>query len=233
MKKFELPFVYRKSMKTGLPPGTLVYTGDQPQKPVHVTVIEYDEQHLREWNPVLTEEECLALKNNPCKKWINIDGVNDLSLIERVGRTFNLHPLVLEDIAHLEQRPKMEEYDDYMYIVLKMSQLAPGGHSFNVEQVSMILGPNYLLTFQENEGDVFEPVRLRLRAGKGRARKMGCGYLAYTLIDAIVDYYFTIFESMGEAIESLEENILHKTDRKTLPKLHRMRYQLKIGRAHV
>lgn len=226
MVNLDFSLFYRKFQKTGLPPGTIVYTGDQPHKPVHVLVMEYDEQNLREWSPSLTDEECASLKNNKKRKWINIDGVNDPALIERVGRHFDLHPLVLEDIAHLGQRPKVEEYDQYMYIVVKMIQLASDNQTITVEQVSIILGPDYLITFQENEGDVFEAVRSRLRLGKGRARKMGCGYLAYALIDAIVDYYFTIFESMGEVIEGLEENILNDTDKKTLPQLHRLRHQL-------
>lgn len=226
MKNFDLSLLYHKPQKTGLPPGTLIYTGDQPQKPVHVSVIEYDQQHLQESSPPLTLDECLTLKNNPYRKWINVDGVNDIALIERIGQCFNLHPLVLEDIAHLGQRPKVEVYDDYMYIVLKMFQLSEDARTFTVEQVSMVLGPGCLLTFQENEGDVFEHVRNRLRSGKGSLRKTSTDYLAYALIDAIVDYYFVIFEKMSESIEALEERILKGADRNTLPELHRLRHQL-------
>lgn len=226
MKNFDLSQFYRKPHKTGLPPGTVVYTGDQPQKPVHVSVFEYDRQNIREWSPLLSEEECLSVKNAPGVKWINIDGVNDLDLLERTGRCFNLHPLVLEDIAHLGQRSKIEEYEDYLFIVVRMLQLAPDGRSIDAEQVSMILGKDCLITFQENEGDVFDLVRQRLRAGKGRLRQLSADYLAYALIDAIVDYYFTIFETLSETIEGLEEKILKGGDRNTLPELHRLRHQL-------
>lgn len=233
MKSFDLSLIYRKTQKTGLPPGTLVYTGDQPQKPVHVSVMEYNEEHLHEWNPALNAEECQLIKGLPFNKWINIDGVNDLGLIERIGSCFNLHSLVLEDIAHLGQRAKMEEYDGYMYMVLKMFQLNEDKQTVAVEQVSLVLGKDFLLTFQENPGDVFEPIRQRLRSGKGRVRKMSVSFLAYLLIDAIVDYYFTIFESMGEMIEDLEEKILRQADHGTLSQIHRLKHQLMLLRKSV
>jgi magnesium transporter len=233
MKNFDLSLLYRKTQKTGLPPGTLVYTGDQPQKPVHVSVMEYDEANFREWTPSLTAEECLSIKGQPFNKWINIDGVNDLGLIERLGGCFDLHPLVLEDIAHLEQRPKMEEYSSYLFIVLKMFQLDQDKQTVAVEQVSLVLGQDYLLTFQENPGDIFDPIRQRLRSGKGRVRKMPVSFLAYLLIDAIVDYYFTIFDSMGEVIEELEEKILQQTDHGTLSHIHRLKHQLILLRKSV
>jgi magnesium transporter len=233
MKKFDLSLIYRKTQKTGLPPGTLVYTGDHPQKPVHVSVMEYNETHLQEWNPALSAEDCQSIKARPVMKWINIDGVNDLGLIERIGSCFDLHPLVLEDIAHLGQRPKMEEYDGYLYIVLKMFQLAEDRRTIEAEQVSLVLGEDYLLTFQENPGDVFEPIRQRLRSGKGRVRKMPVSFLAYLLIDAVVDYYFTIFESIGEQIETLEDKILKQADHGTLPEIHRLKHQLTLIRRSV
>jgi len=230
MKYFDLSTIYRRTQKTGLPPGTIVYTGDQPRKPVHVSAMEYNEDHFREWSCELTSEECVSIREQPFHKWINIDGVNDLELIERVGGCFDIHSLVLEDIAHLGQRPKIEEYNGYLYIVLQMFQLAPDKQGITVEQISLVLGEDYLLTFQEKAGDVFEPIRQRLRSAKGRVRKMPVSFLGYLLIDAIVDYYFTIFESMGETIEALEDKIIHQADRGTLSQIHQLRHQLLLLR---
>lgn len=232
MIKFDLSLFYPKSGKSGLPPGTMVYTGDQPQKPVRITIIDYDENGVSE-KAAESVEDCFAFKETSTRTWINVDGVNDISIVEKLGQHFQLHPLILEDIVHIGQRPKMEEYESYVYIVLKMLQLNPDGQ-IDVEQVSMVLFPHCLITFQEEkEGDVFEQVRQRIRSGKGRIRKMGCDYLAYALIDAIVDHYFIILEAMGEIIEQLEEEILYKADKQTLPKLHHTRHQLSLLRKSV
>jgi magnesium transporter len=230
--KFDFSLFYPKSKKTGLPPGTMVYTGDQPPRPVTMNVIDYDEQNLTEKTDE-SVESCFAFKETSTRTWINVDGVNDISIVEKIGQHFELHPLALEDIVHIGQRPKMEEYDSYIYVVLKMLRLDAANGAVDVEQLSMVLMSRCIITFQEKEGDVFDQVRQRIRSGKGRIRKMGCDYLAYALIDAIVDHYFVILEALGEKIEQLEEKILYAADKQTLPNLHHTRHQLSLLRKSV
>ncbi|MHC5156739.1 MAG: magnesium/cobalt transporter CorA, partial [Planctomycetota bacterium] len=165
--------------------------------------------------------------------WINIDGIHNVEIIEQIGKHFDLHSLVLEDIVHVGQRPKLEEFDDHLFIVLKMLSYNQQDHSVESEQVSMILGSHYLLTFQEHTGDVFEQIRQRIRSGKGRIRKMGCDYLAYALVDAIVDNYFQILEVFGERIESLEESLLVDSGRDILHDIHHLKRELTFLRRSV
>ena len=147
-------------------------------------------------------EECFSFKETATVTWINIDGVHDSELVGKLGSHFGVHPLILEDIMTTAQRPKMEDLGDYVYIVLRMLSCAKGEDGVFSEQVSLILGPNFVISFQESAGgDVFDPVRDRIRTGKGRLRKQGPDYLAYALVDAIVDNYFLVLEKLGERVE--------------------------------
>jgi magnesium transporter len=230
---FKLPSLYKKPLtKTGLPPGTPVYTGKVKTRPVRIDLIEYDEKTIDE-KTLQSVQQVTPLENTDTKSWINFDGIHDIQLIEQVGQLFQLHPLVLEDIAHIGQRSKMEEYDNYLYIVLKMLQYNEQKNAVEAEQVSMILGPHYLLTFQEHPGDVFELVRQRIRSGKGRVRKMECDYLAYALIDAIVDYYFHVLEIFSERIEQLEEVLLNNPTDAVLGRIHTLKRELTLLRKSV
>ncbi len=215
----------KKAKKAGLPPGTLVHTGEKKTGQVKITLIDYDEGHFEE-KEIRSVDECLPYKDKATVTWINVDGIHDTEIIEKLGNGFGLHPLVMEDILHTGQRPKMDDYSDYIYIVLKMLY-----HDKNMEideeQVSLILGSNFVISFQEDkEGDVFNPVRERIRNGKGRSRKMGADYLAYALMDAIVDHYFTILEKLGEKIELLEETLLTTPTPQTLQKIHQLKREL-------
>ncbi len=215
----------KRSKKVGLPPGTLVHTGEKKTGQVKITLVDYDEGHFEE-KEIRSVDECLPYKDKPTVTWINVDGIHDTEIIEKLGNGFGLHPLVMEDILHTGQRPKMDDYSDYIYIVLKMLY-----HDKNMEideeQVSLILGSNFVISFQEDkEGDVFNPVRERIRNGKGRSRKMGADYLAYALMDAIVDNYFTILEKLGEKIELLEETLLTAPTPQTLQKIHQLKREL-------
>jgi magnesium transporter len=155
-----------------------------------------------------------------------VEGVHDVEIIRHLGERFALHPLVLEDIVNTGQRPKIEDYDDYLFIVLRM--LRPtGGGEFTSEQLSMILGPSYLFTFQEGlQGDVFDMVRERLRNNKGKGRAMGADYLAYALIDAIVDSYFSVLEDLGERIVNLEEELTLAPDTTTLHEINNIKKEI-------
>jgi magnesium transporter len=182
---------------------------------VRISVTDYDETQF-EQEVVKTVEECFPFKDKPTVTWINIDGLHDVKVIEKLGHYFGLHPLLLEDILNTEQRPKMEDFGDYIFLVVKMLNYDDKTEQIEAEQVSLILGPNWVISFQEREGDVFDPLRDRLRKGKGRIRKMGADYLAYALVDAIVDHYFIILEEFGEKIEDTETELATNPTRETL-----------------
>jgi len=233
LKTIQFSSLYKKTTpKTGLPPGTLVYTGSYAEKHPELTLIDYDEANLTE-KKLESVQEAFTCKDSKTISWINIDGVHDVDMIEQIGKHFDLHPLVLEDIVHVRQRPKLEEFDAHLFIVLKMLSYNQQTRSVESEQVSMILGPNYLITFQEHPGDVFEQIRERIRSGKGRIRKMNSDYLAYALIDAIVDHYFQILEIFGERIESLEESLLTDSGRDILHEIHHLKRELTLLRKSV
>jgi magnesium transporter len=187
--------------------------------------LDYDETHFQE-REVKEIEACFPFKETPTVTWINVDGVHDVGLIQKLGETFDLHPLIIEDIVHTQQRPKMEESENYIYIVLKMLYLDDAQNETQVEQVSLVFGKNFVISFQEKEGDIFESIRARLRNGKGRIRKMGTDYLAYSLIDAVVDHYFVILEKDGEKIEELEDKVVSEPKPETLQGIHRLKREM-------
>ncbi len=166
------------------------------------------------------------MKDAPGVNWINIDGLHQIEVLEKLGECYGFHPLVLEDILNTDQRPKMEDSGDYLYIVLRMLNYNDKSSEIETEQVSLILGPNFVFSFQEKEEDVFDPVRERIRNNKGRIRKMGADYLAYALLDSIVDNYFTIMEKLGETIEFLEEELVTQPVPETLQTIHQLKREL-------
>jgi magnesium transporter len=172
-------------------------------------------------------DECLLFKEKESVTWINVSGLHQVELLERLNDCFGLHPLVLEDILNTDQRPKMEDFGDYLYVVLRMLDLdKKNGNAVISEQISLILGKNFVLTFQEREGDLFDPLRERIRNGKGRLRKMGPDYLVHALLDAIVDQYFVVLETLGERIEFLEEELVTRPTPSTLQLLHRLKREM-------
>ncbi len=225
-------FTKDRSKKRGLPPGTLVPIGTAGGPAGRITLIAYDQAEVLEKGPV-SLEECLQQRAKPGTAWINIDGLGDAGLIQAIGEHFGLHPLVLEDILNTDQRPKVEDFGQYLYVVLKMVRWDAAVGEVDIEQVSLILGDRFLLSFQERPGDVFEPIRDRLRGGKGRVRAAGADYLAYCLIDAVVDGYFAALESFGEKIESVENLLLGRPDPTTLHQLHRLKREALLLRKAV
>ncbi|MFO7869908.1 MAG: magnesium/cobalt transporter CorA [Kiritimatiellia bacterium] len=225
MKDNERPGMSEAEGKVGLPPGSLVYLGEKKVDRVTVSVIDYDEREVKE-TPVTTAGECRGYIRKDTVTWVNVVGLHDTELLAEFGEVFGFHSLVLEDVLHTGQRPKMEDHEDYIFCVLQM--LYRGDARLNIvsEQVSMILGPGYLLTFQEAEGDVFDVVRDRIRTGKGRIRKMGCDYLAYSIMDAIIDNYFVILEALGEKSEEIQETVIDNAETETLQAIHRIRREL-------
>jgi magnesium transporter len=212
-----------RSKKQGLPPGTPVYVGKPPSGPVRITVFDYDADHLVE-QPVDSVGQCLPLKDTETVTWINVDGVHDVGVVQALGEGFGLHPLVQEDILNTDQRAKAEDYGEYVYVVLKMLQWDEAAQEVAIEQVSLILGRNYVISFQEQrEGDVFETVRARLRSGKGRIRRMGADYLAYCLLDAIVDGYFFVLEKLGAQLEDIEDQTIQRPSTQSLQEIYRLK----------
>jgi magnesium transporter len=216
----------RRSSKAGLSPGTLVHIGEKKRENVRIGVLDYSETHLEE-REIDRIEECFTFKEKPTVTWINIEGLHDSEVIEKLGECYGFHPLVLEDILNTDQRPKLEDYTDYLFIVMKMLSLSKNGHDVESEQISLIVGSNFVISFQEGrEGDVFDPVRQRIRSGKGRLRKAGADYLAYALVDAIVDGYFAIMETLGERIELLEEDLVTNPQPSILHDIHNLKRQM-------
>ncbi|MHC4654444.1 MAG: magnesium/cobalt transporter CorA [Planctomycetota bacterium] len=215
----------RRSKKAGLPPGTLIHIGEKKEEVVRIIYLDYDEQNFEE-KQVAKIEECFSFKTTPTLTWINIDGLHDVKLIEKLGKQFELHPLILEDILNTGQRPKLEDFDKYIFIVLKMLSYDDEKESIEAEQVSLVLGKNFVISFQERIGDVFQQIRDRIRNAKGRIRKMGPDYLCYALIDAIVDNYFAILEKVGEKIESMEEELIADPSEKTLHEIHKLKREM-------
>jgi magnesium transporter len=199
-------------------PGSLIHVGERKVDKVRIMVIDYDADNIFE-KDVATVEECYRFRDTSTVTWINIDGIHDSEVVAKLGGHFGLHPLVQEDIMNTTQRPKMEDLGGAIYVVLKMIERSPDGE-LCAEQLSLIFGTNYVLSFQERPGDVFGPIRERLRKGQGRMRKMGPDYLAYAIIDAVVDDYFVVLEELGDRVEALEDEIISKPDRNTLRDIH-------------
>jgi magnesium transporter len=218
-------FTKKRSVKSGLPPGTLVHIGDKSDRSVQISVIGYAPGEIEEHH----FEQIGQYLENPCNSpvvWVNVEGVHDVELIRALGEKHTFHPLVLEDIVNTVQRPKIEDYGDYLFIVLKMLRPTEDG-GFSSEQISFILGADYLFTFQEGiKGDTFDPVRDRIRSSKGKIRSMGVDYLAYALIDAIVDGYFSILEGFGERIVDIEEELALAPDQKALNRINGMKKEI-------
>ena len=225
-----MKLVQKRSKKTGLPPGTLVHIGERRTEQVTFTVFHYGAAGCEELQPYQANQ--LAPPADESVVWINVSGVHNVEVLEAIGKQFVLHPLLLEDIANTDQRPKLDDYETYFFLVMKMMSLTDK-KEIAVEQVSLVLGRNYVLSFQENGTDVFQPVRERLRGGKGRLRQSGADYLLYALVDAIVDQYFAVLEFMGEKIELLQQTVVADPKPETLNEIHGLKRQLLFVRRAV
>lgn len=216
----------KRSKKAGLPPGALVHIGERKADVMKASVMDYDEKNCSE--TTLTDLDlCISLRGKPSVTWVDIEGVHDIQALEKIGLCFGLHPLVMEDILNTDQRPKIEDYGDYLYIVLRMLTSGSETDEISSEQVSLILGENFVISVQEGaKGDVFDPVRNRIRNGKGQLRKLGADYLAYSLIDAVVDNYFIILEKIGERVEWLEETLVSNPAPEALHLIHNLKREM-------
>ncbi|MFH1754832.1 MAG: magnesium and cobalt transport protein CorA, partial [Candidatus Latescibacterota bacterium] len=222
----------RMHKKAAMSPGTVEYVGEKKTENVLIHLLAYDGTALSE-KDIASAADCVSYRESSQVSWIDITGLHDTDFLQELGELYNLHPLMLEDIVNAHQRPKLEDYEDYVYIVLKMLYFNEEDNMISAEQISIVLGQHYVLTFQERPGDVFEPVRDRLRKDKGRIRKLGPDYLAYALIDAIVDNYFGILEKFGEQIEALEDPLLEHPTPDLLENVHEIKREMILIRKSI
>lgn len=207
----------------------LTHVGKKMVEKVSIHMWTYDENTCT--NEVITTIPTVAdLQATPAKTWLNVVGLHDTALITEIGEKFNLHPLLLEDVLNTHQRPKIEEYDNCLFIVVKMLYQDTTTKQLVIEQMSMVLMQNVLLTFQERQQDVFDPVRIRLEEGKGKIRTLETDYLTYRLLDAVVDGYFTVLEDMGEQVEAIENLLLQSNNDSLITSIHALRQQTLFAR---
>ena len=230
MVRFSRPFrkvipSIKKKKKIGLPPGTLVYTGDKVKEKTRIKVTEYTEEYYnyQEFKVEFKDIVDLAKIEKPLIKWIDVYGLAQIEFIEEIGKQFDLHPLVLEDILSPNQRPKLEDYGNYIFAVLKKLSWNNEKEDFEYEQISLILGENFVISFQERDNKLFNPIYERIYIPKGRIRLMGADYLFYALIDLIIDNYFIVLEKVGEDIEDLEDVLIKNPEPETLQLIYKLK----------
>ncbi|MHA2601686.1 MAG: magnesium/cobalt transporter CorA [Candidatus Thorarchaeota archaeon SMTZ1-83] len=216
----------------GLPPGTPVHTGARLTKEPTVTIIDFDEVDYRE-RVAVSWNECTPPSDKKTVRWIHVQGLHELELIKKVGSNFNIHDLILEDITHTQQRPKMEILKDSLYLLLRAFDYDSDAGELLSEQVSILTGDQYVISLQESEVDLFDPIKNRLSRGLGRIRKGESDYLTYSLVDLIVDRYFLVLEGFGDRIEALEDKVIKDPTNETLQEIYRLRRNTILLRRHV
>lgn len=232
-RKLQSAFIQRPAKRAhrkppGQKPGTAIYTGIQRMDEVIMTVHDFDEQHYDKI-PIKKIETSEPFLQSESKTWIQIQGLHDVEKLRSVWDYFELHPLIQEDIVNMSQRPKIEHYSDSVFIVMRMITHKDNGQEsqdLETEQVSIVLGKNYVLSFQESDTPVFDPIIKRLEMENTRLRKLDADYLAYALTDTIVDHYYHALDLIGETLEDLEELVISEPDEKHLQKIHAMRRDL-------
>jgi len=225
--KRNIPLRRRKKQgkKAGLAPGTISYVGDLRDFELYADVMEYCEETFDEKNNV-SIKSIPRYTGNEDIRWINIIGIHDTGVLETVGKTFELHNLVMEDIAHADQRPKLDEFDAYAYLVVQMVRYDDEHFQISTEQLSIIVQGNTLISFQEQPGDLFEGIRERLRKNVGKGRRSGVEYLIYSILDTIVDNYFVVLEKMGNHLDEIEVKLLDEAKSDDVKELHEIKREL-------
>jgi len=224
--------VHRMVQKPGASPSVLVHVGPRMVEKVRLRLFEYDAEKLSE-RTLEDISEALPTRDNPPVGWLNVDGLHDTELLGELRDHFGIHPVAMEDVVTLGHRAKMEEYEGYILLILPMLSFDEESLTVQTEQLSLILGPRWVLTFQERFGDVFEPVRERLRTAHGRIRQRGADYLAYALMDAVVDRYFGILEKLGDAAEELDQRVMENPAPEILHWINHLKKELLLMRRSV
>lgn len=227
-----LRFLKTRSKKVGLPPGTLVHVGERKAEKVRIKLVEYDENQCSE-QELDSFDSFTPPKASDLVTWINIDGLHQTGVLEKLGEAFGLHPLLLEDVANTDQRPKIEDHVDHLFIVLKMLWYDADKDEITAEQLSIILGTHFVISIAERETAIYDLVRDRVWNRNARIRKMKADYLAYALIDTVVDHYFLILEKLGERIESLEDELISNPKPDALQEIHTLKQELVFLRKSV
>ena len=222
----------KRSTKVGLPPGSLVHLGERKLEHAQLTLIDYGPDGLEE-KQFESLADCQGFTPTQPHQWLNVYGLHEPEVLAQIGRRFNLHPLVLEDILNTDQRPKLDEYADYLFVIARFFDYDDNSMSVTSEQVSIVVSHNFVLTFQEKPTGNFNPVRDRLRQNRGLIRRSGADYLAYALLDTIVDRYFAVLEGLGEGAERLEEELMKKPSSRVLSTLHHLRREATVLRRAV
>ncbi|MDD2331023.1 MAG: magnesium/cobalt transporter CorA [Candidatus Cloacimonetes bacterium] len=212
--------------KLGLAPGSLVFTGTQKMTKVKLTLIQYSESEVHSFDPQSAREALDKMASYSGSSWLNVDGLQDIELVEQICSFLDVHKLTIEDILSVNQRPKLEEHNQYLYLVIRMLSSFPADLQVDFEQVSFLLKDKILITFQEKTGDTFEYVRKRIFENKGSIRRKNTDYLLYSLLDSIVDHYFLILESVGESLTDLETVLLEKPQKDSLKQIHHFRKEM-------
>jgi magnesium transporter len=225
-------FFKDRKLSRGLAPGSLVFIGDQKMEKPHITLLDYDKDQLTE--ELVVEVEALRkLKALPTVSWINIYGIHDPDIIQSLGDIFDIQPLLLEDILNTDQRPKFDEGEHNLGFILKIIRFDPQNLKIEADQVSIIFGENYVLTFQEQKANYFDSVRERIRNGKGRVRNSGSDYLVYVLLDVIIDEYLNVISTIGEDIENLGRKVLTNPDRKISSEFYKYKIEINFLRKNI
>lgn len=222
--------VVKRGHKAGAAPGTLIHIGPPRADQPAIRVIEYDQHEISD--RLIQAAGDYVVRSGDHVAWLNVDGVHQVEVIEALGRAFNLHPLVMEDILSIDQRPKVEDYDGYLYLVMRVLRYDMTSHEIQSEQLSLILGDGFLLSLQELPGDIFDGIRKRLQEGR-QIRAMPSDYLAYALLDAVVDQYFLALEHLGDQIEALEDELIERPQPTTLTQIHHYRREMLMLRKAV
>ncbi len=224
MSRFSYKIITKQRLnRSGLPPGTLSPKDDAGRQAIEISLIQFSETHWLE-EKITPGQDLKKLLNNPGVTWINIDGVHDPDIVDYIGKQFDIHPLTLEDIMNTDQRPKFEDYDTYDVMMMKMLYF---DGKLKSEQLSIILFDRVVLTFQEIKGkDAFDPVRQRIRSGKGKIRKQGADYLAYSLLDSVIDSYFHILDLIGSSIDDVDEELRLSTSQETFQRLYMLKREM-------
>ncbi len=218
--------------KFGLPPGSLVYTGRKKTGQMHVSIMDYGPDQLEESqsHDITT---CLPYRDTTATSWITVTGLHETEKIDTLTSHFGIHPLISEDILNIHQRPKVEIFDDYVFITLKILDFEKETRHVGIDQVSLILGSGYVLMFQEQDETLFAPLRKRIRESKGRIRKMNSDYLLYAILDIIVDHYFVNLEQISDHIETIEQQLMTEPEPETLNEIYRLKREVLFLRKSV
>jgi magnesium transporter len=225
--------LYRsRNVKAGLPPESLVYVGDRAEGKVRMTLLDYTEDSFSE-RTMVAPAECAPFRDSKSVTWVNVDGLSNPQILESLGKIMGFHSLVLEDILNTDQRAKFEDYGSYIFLVAKMLEFDPAAGQVHPEHLALVLGPNFLMSFQEIPGDPFEPVRARIRTGAGKTRKLGADYLLYALLDVTIDQYFVVLDKLGDRVEELDQQVLTSQSADIMEEMHALKREILFLRRHI